>query len=80
MLDDLKQAVIQFRLGMDGGGNAALVAFIDKLLLSMAATETAPLGPQALSLLKEIITGQQRGDFLYVADILEYEIQPLLGD
>ena len=78
MEQTLKNAVRQFRLGMDGGGSATLVEFIDQLLKSMAHPETAPIGPRALPLLKEIIAGQQRGDFLYVADILEYEILPIL--
>jgi hypothetical protein len=78
MIDDLRQAVVLFRLGMDGGGSAALATFIDGLLVSMSDPEAAAIGPRALPLLKEIIAGQQRGDFLCVADILEYEVLPLL--
>jgi hypothetical protein len=78
MVSELKQAVRQFRLGMDGGGSASLVALIDELLKSMTGSGSTPLGPQVLPLLKMIIAGQQRGDFLYVADILEYEILPTI--
>ena len=79
MMNALQQAARQSRLGMEGAGSAALVEFIDQVLKSMANPTTAPLGREALPLLKAIIAGQQRGDFLYIADILEYEILPRIS-
>ncbi len=72
----LEEAVRQLRLGMEAAGSASLVALIDELLKRMANPTASPLLQSDLPLLKDLIAGQNRGDFLYVADILEYEIRP----
>lgn len=79
MEEILKEAARQLRLGMEAAGSAALVTLIDELLKVMAAPSKSPLSPKDLPILKELIAGQQRGDFLYVADLLEYEMLPKLS-
>ena len=74
------EAVRQFRLGMEAAGSASLVALIDGMLKAMAVPSTSPLSAGELPILQEIIAGQQRGDFLYVADLLEYRLLPKLGE
>jgi hypothetical protein len=72
----LRTSVRQFRLGMEGAGSASLVKLVDALLNLLAAPERSQLSTRLLPLLKDIIAAQQRGDYLYIADILEYEILP----
>lgn len=75
MLDLLEAAVRQFRLGMEGGGNDSLARF------SNAWAASPPLIEQTLLLdpLRQLLQAQKRGDYLRVADLLEYELAPLLG-
>ena len=78
MIETLNQSVRQFRLGMEGEASASLASFIDLLLKGMTADRNFPLSAEDMPLLNEIIGGQQRGDYLYVADILEYKLLPRL--
>lgn len=65
------QAITAFRLGREGEGSNALVKFIDGLA-PVLESNSALLGPDEAALLSEIMAAQQRGDYLFVADLLEY--------
>ncbi len=78
MIQAIEEAIEQLRLGMEGGGNAALVRFID-LFQQDLARGSAPFDLGVVApILQHILGAQQRGDNLFVADLLEYEILPRL--
>ncbi len=71
-------SVSSFRIGMQAQGNAALVCLVDGL---QQALETPSMGLDAgvfLPHLREILQAQQRGDYLRVADLLEFELSRLI--
>lgn len=74
----LDAAVRALRLGMEGEGGAQLTRFIDLLVPALGH-----LSPEHLAALNDvlgaILQGQTRKDFLLVADFLEYEVAPFLG-
>lgn len=73
----LTSAVKLFRLGMEGQASKMLVEFIDSFLPSLAGATPEHIG-RISPLLNEIMAAQARKDYLRVADLLEYEITPLL--
>lgn len=73
------EAITAFRLGREGEGSAALVKYIDAIVPWMECNG-ALLGADEVALLNEIIAAQQRCDYLFVADLLEYLLpQTALG-
>lgn len=67
-----------FRLGMEGEGSEHLVSLIDSISVLMAnASQDAIM--QLSSLLTETLGAIERKDYLWAADMLEYEIAPLLA-
>ncbi len=75
MLDLVEATVRQFRLGMEGGGNHSLAQF------SKACAASPLFAQQSLLLvpLRHLLEAHKRGDYLRVADLLEYELAPLLS-
>jgi len=75
--EPLRQAVLHFRLGLDGEGSSHLAAFIDGLF-SLLEDPTSGLSPAEIGELAPhlgpIAAAQARGDLLYVADLLEHEL------
>jgi len=73
MISALEEAIELLRMGMEGEGNARLVQFLDGFL---ANSDEASLltGAKLLIVLQKIVEAQSRGDFLWVADLLEYEV------
>lgn len=71
--EHLREAVIAFRLGIEGQGSDRLAKFID-CLLPMLQGATSGLGATETALLEALFAAQSRGDFLYVADLLEFEL------
>ncbi len=74
----LQGAAQAFRLGMDATGCEALHAFIQTLT---RALQTAPSEAMAITLqpwLEALGNAYRRGDYLGVADLLEYRIAPIL--
>lgn len=66
-------AVTAFRLGMEGQANEELIAFIDGFpgfLRNRGLSDAA----QVNVVLTEILSAQSRKDYLFVADLLEYEL------
>jgi hypothetical protein len=67
-----------FRLGEEATGSSHLAELVDRLaeLAAQGDDRIAPLG----AALAEIVQAQGRGDFLRVADVLEFVVGPALGD
>lgn len=73
----LAAAVRALRLGLEGEGSEQLTRFIDRLAPALGVLPPPQLG--ALNgVLGAILQGQGRKDFLFVADLLEYEVAPFL--
>jgi hypothetical protein len=68
-----------FRIGCDAQGNEAFVVLIDEIA-SLFERELPPERAERItSLFPAIIAAQTRGDTITVADLLEYEIGPLIA-
>ena len=74
----LMQTVSSFRVGMTSRGNDALVRFVTLLQNRLDGKGTDEAAAPFLPHLGEIIQAQERGDWLRVADLLEFELLPLL--
>ncbi|APG27357.1 hypothetical protein A7E78_05575 [Syntrophotalea acetylenivorans] len=75
----LHTAVIAFRLGMEGMAGGRMTGFIDGLLPCL--DEFPPQIMQKLNpLLEKILSAHARQDFCCVADLLQYELGPILAD
>ena len=78
MHEALMTAVSAYRLGMEGAGNQAFVAFIEGWMQEIESGVIRGPVEKIELLLAEIIEGQQRGDYLWVADLLEFEVAQLV--
>jgi len=67
-----------FRLGMEGEGSEQLVLLIDSISVLMAAASQDAI-VRLSQLLTETLGAIERKDYLWAADMLEYEIAPLLA-
>ena len=67
-----------FRVGRTAEGHAELIEFIDLLDQALKELQNARVAKQVLPHIQEIIRAQERGDILRIADLLEYELQPML--
>jgi hypothetical protein len=74
----LLAATSAFRVGRTAEGNSALVEFIDLLDSALRGLQDPEVGMFVLPHVKEIVQAQERGDNLRVADLLEYELQPMI--
>jgi hypothetical protein len=73
----LEEVVEAYRLGMEGQASEHLVKLID-LLTSVLAKGPPEMVLRITPLLANAMSAIERKDYLYVADIFEYEIAPLL--
>jgi hypothetical protein len=73
----LEEVVEAYRLGMEGQASEHLVKLID-LLSPVLAKATSEQALRINPLLANAISAIERKDYLYVADMFEYEIAPLL--
>lgn len=72
-----QKAVESYRCGMEAQGSECLVALIDVLSAMLQKSESPDSG--ALSqVLAAMFAAQERKDYLYLADLLQYEMVPLL--
>jgi len=69
----LSQAIISFRLGMDAEGSDNLMKFIDHFR-QLFSPGRKYLSDYDAQLIKTIVSAQRRGDTIYLADLIEYEI------
>jgi hypothetical protein len=74
----LKAAAAAFRVGMEAQGNERLSQCIDALESGLNRGDLQPVSGQLLPTLEDLLSAQERGDMLFVADLLEYEIEALL--
>jgi len=73
---ELGRVADSFRLGREAEANQALARVIDRLQAELGADPRA-LAP-VFPTLEAVMLGQQRGDLLFVADLLEYELAKML--
>ena len=64
-------AIRYFRLGKEGQGSDAMIHFIDTLVPILNANPSQ-LGTEEARVMEQIVQAQQRGDFTFVADVLEH--------
>lgn len=71
-------AAQSFRRGEEAAGSAHLAALVEVLgrLAAQGDARLVPLGEA----LQEIVAAQGRGDFLRIADVLEFVVGPALRD
>ncbi|NOZ52520.1 MAG: hypothetical protein GXP08_05165 [Gammaproteobacteria bacterium] len=67
------EAIRCFRLGMEPLGNDNLMKFADHLLPLLAHSKNL-YQQHDNQLLETVFAAQSRGDFAYLADLLQYEI------
>ena len=65
------------RLGMEAAGSTELVNCIDLLIEKLPQLQDSLMNEIQLYL-AQVLAAQVRKDYLYVADLLEYEIAPCL--
>lgn len=68
-----------FRLGMEAMGSENLARFIDALSPVLQALPY-DIVQRLAAILNESLASQARKDFSYLADLLEYQIVPLLEE
>lgn len=74
----LVRAAQSFRLGQEGAGHDALAQLLG-LLQRQLASGSAHVDLLSLqTVLQELLAAQERGDLLWVADLLEHELDSLL--
>ena len=66
-----KEVIEAFRLGLVSQGSDNLVRFMD-CLAPLLEAKADSLGEKEVKLIEEIFTAQSRGDYLYLADMLQY--------
>ena len=67
------EAVEAFRLGMEGRGSDAMMRLMD-CMAPLLESNAADFGANEAELLRLIVDAQQRGDYIFVADLLEYMV------
>ncbi len=67
------EAIEAFRLGMEGKGSDAMMRLMD-CMAPLLEINAAHLGADEAALLNLIADAQQRGDYIFVADLLEYMV------
>lgn len=75
----LQEVVTACRLGMEGMAGDRLTRFVDRLQADLSALPL-PLLQRLVPLLGEMLAAQERQDLLGVADLLQYEMAPLLPE
>ena len=69
----VSKTVRAFRLGMEGEANDSLVKLIDQIT-SIITQLPAEVTPKVNLLLEEVFNAVSRKDYLWAADLLEYEL------
>lgn len=74
---ELKRAAELLRLGREAEGNLALTQIIERLQAELGSSGAGALMP-LFPTLEAVMLAQERGDLLFVADLLEYELAKML--
>jgi len=78
MKDAIRMSVRHMRLGEIAAGNLVLSRIVDDLAELLQKPPLSENQSDVLFLLRMIIDAMERGDHLYVADLLEYELAAML--
>lgn len=78
-LDNLHQSAYAFRVACPGVANEQLVLFVDGLQHAIRQHPVLIADNRLLQMVQSIMRAQQRGDDVLIADLLEYEVAPLLN-
>lgn len=73
----LDVAILSLRLGMEGMAGERMTWFIDSLAPRLSRISPERM-QQLTPLLGDALAAQTRKDYLRMADLLQYEIKPLL--
>ncbi len=71
-----RAAAIWYRVGEEAAGSAELKRLTEQFIALAGAGDARVLG--LLPALQELVAAQGRGDFLRVADLLEFALAPAL--
>ncbi|WP_455203700.1 hypothetical protein [Kaarinaea lacus] len=65
-----------FRIGAEGEGSRGLLEILSVIAATIETGKKTHIDikPEDLSLFNKIVQAQERGDFIYVADLLEYKL------
>jgi hypothetical protein len=74
---ELKAAADLFRLGREAEGNTAFARVVERLQAELGDAGAATLAP-LFPTLEAIVSAQERSDWLFVADLLEYQLGKML--
>ena len=69
----ISEIIQSYRLGVDREGNRALADFTE-WLLPVLNEQSATLTEDDLNFVTELLTAQERTDYLYIADLLQYDL------
>lgn len=72
-----QQAARSFRLGEEAAGSGTLVRLVDAV--GRLAARGDPRVPTLVPVLEELLAAQRRGDFLRVADVLDFVLAEALA-
>lgn len=78
LAQSLLAAVSAFRVGRAAEGNTALIEFIDLMQAALRGLDDPVVEASFNPHLEEILAAQVRGDVLAVADLLEFELLPMV--
>ncbi len=79
LIDAIGEVAGHYRCGRNGAAAEGLVTLVDGLMETIQqATLPAAQMNRLAALLNELFAAQQRHDTLYLADLLEYRLRPLL--
>jgi len=70
----IQLAANSFRLGQEGAGGNVLTALIDELLQTITDGQLNVDEAAFNVMIQNIVQAQLAGDYLYLADLLEYEL------
>lgn len=73
----VQEAVVAFRLGREAQGSEKLVAIVDLLPVLVSTVPSTDL-PRLNGMFSAMLAAQGRRDFLFLADLLEYELLAVL--
>ncbi len=78
LLARLEATTSAFRIGLEGQGNEQLTALIDAIGQRLPLLPAERL-PRLTPLLENALNAIARRDYLWAADMLDYEIRPLVS-
>ena len=79
LIEGLRRSAREFRLGAEAAGGEAFAEFIGALTTELGRAQGALEPKRLLPILQRALEAQERSDFVALADVLEYELLPLLA-